>query len=350
MSSNRKNIYWYSQAIGWSAYIILNSITDGLITRYSFLDYAVYFLMVPGGIFLSHMNRKFIQRNNIMSRPIPLQIAYILLSGVICGLLFFGLAWLLLNLFILKEFSFDIVWGTIYVFSFSVVFCVWNVIYLGFKYFEGYKRSEIETLKYLALSKESELNSLKAQLNPHFMFNCLNSIRALVDEDPERSKTAVTRLSNILRKTLQLDKNREIKLSEEMELVNDYLSLEKIRYEERLRVEMSIDPATYHYMIPPFIIQSQVENAVKHGIAKIPGGGEIRITIVSEETVLRISVFNTGRLNQAKPETGVGFMNSKQRLNLLYGEKGSIRLTELSDGINVDIKIPIVRQPINETV
>lgn len=350
MPSNRKNIYWYSQVIGWSAYIILNSITDGLITRYSFFDYAVYFLMVPGGIFLSHMNRKFIKKNRIMSRPIPLQIGYIIASSLINGLLFFGLAWLLLNLFILKEFSFDIVWGTIYVFSFSVVFCVWNVIYLGFKYFEGYKKSEIEALKYLAVSKESELNRLKSQLNPHFIFNCLNSIRALVDEDPERSKMAVTRLSNILRKTLQLDKSREITLAEEMELVNDYLSLEKIRYEERLRVEMSIDPAGHHCMIPPFIIQSQVENAVKHGIAKIPGGGDIRITILTDETVLRISVFNTGSLNHAQPETGVGFVNSKQRLNLLYGNKGAIRLTEMSDGVNVEIKIPIIHQLVNEVL
>jgi len=342
MSTNRRNIYWYCQIIGWSVYIIINAIYTGISSSLSFRDYLLHLFLLGVGVGLSHGNRFLIQRIKLMDRAIPLQILYILVSGTVNGILYSSLAWVFISYITLNEVIWDLYLITSYIINISLVFCTWNFIYLGFKYFEGFKKSEIEALKYLALNKESELNSLKAQLNPHFIFNCLNSIRALVDEDPERSKRAVTRLSNILRKTLQLDKNREIRLFEEMELVNDYLALERIRYEERLRVEIKVDPSTFNCLIPPFIIQSQVENAVKHGVAKVLGGGTIEINIEKIEDALKIVVFNTGTLNHAKPETGVGFINSKQRLNILYGPKGSISLQEVKDGISVEIFIPII--------
>ena len=140
------------------------------------------------------------------------------------------------------------------VINFAVIFCLWNVIYFGFQYFQNYKRSEINSLRYLAASRESELNNLKSQLNPHFIFNCMNSIRALIDENPGKAKTAVTQLSNILRNTLLIDKSKEILLKDELMLVRDYLNLEQIRYEERLCYEFKIQEEVMNVFIPPFII------------------------------------------------------------------------------------------------
>lgn len=225
--------------------------------------------------------------------------------------------------------------------NFSGIFCLWNFIYFGFQYFQNYKRSEIEALRYLAASRESELNNLKSQLNPHFIFNCMNSIRALVDENPGKAKTAVTRLSNILRNTLMLDKTKEVSLSEEINLVKDYLELEKIRYEERLSCEFKIDESVNNCLIPPFIIQSQVENAIKHGISKTPGKGIISVEASPSGDTLKMRVANTGKLNSDKPLTGVGFKNSIQRLQLLYGEKGSIGIKEARDLVIVEISIPL---------
>lgn len=228
--------------------------------------------------------------------------------------------------------------------TFTTIFCFWSFIYFGFHYFENYRRSEINSLRYMAASRESDLKSLKAQLNPHFIFNCMNSIRALIDENPTNAKTAVTQLSNILRNTLMMDKSKEIFLKDEINLVTDYLNLEKIRYEERLWFQFDISADVLNCRIPPFIIQSQVENAIKHGISINPGSGKIFVRAAKSDSVLNIQVSNTGKLSTETPLTGVGFTNSIQRLELLYGSEGKINISENEDLVIVDINIPLIIQ------
>ncbi len=297
--------------------------------------------MLPIGIAISHVYRLLVIRLNILSLKIPTQLIFITIFIFLKAVLFSLIALLLLKLLGLRLAGLSFVDVTQYVMNFSVVFCLWNVIYFGFQYFQNYKRSEINALRYLAANRETELNSLKAQLNPHFIFNCMNSIRALIDENPIKAKEAVTRLSNILRNTLVIDKNKEIQLKEEINLVKDYLDLEKIRYEERLSYEFKISTEALTCTIPPFIMQSQVENAIKHGISKLPGNGIINIEAVKVNDKLKITVSNTGKLNTKKPITGVGFENSAQRLKLLYGSSAAIAISEVSDLVVVDIIIPI---------
>lgn len=169
----------------------------------------------------------------------------------------------------------------------------------------------------------------------------MNSIRALIDENPANAKIAVTQLSNILRNTLLMDKSKEIALKDEMNLVNDYLNLEKIRYEERLGFEFKIHEDVLQCLIPPFLIQSQVENAIKHGISAFPGFGMIVVEAFQEMSLLRIKVSNTGKLNTQTPLTGVGFKNSIQRLELLYGDQGKIFINEINDLVVVEISLPL---------
>jgi LytS/YehU family sensor histidine kinase len=221
------------------------------------------------------------------------------------------------------------------------VFLLWNAIYFGFKYFQNYKKAEIDSLRYAAANKESELSSLKSQLNPHFMFNSMNSIRALIDENPVKAKDAVTQLSGILRNTLLMNKSKVIPLAEEINLVQEYLKMEKMRYEERLTYEFRIEKGVHNCMIPPFIIQSQVENAIKHGISKLPGNGKIIVEAFKLGEFLKIKVSNTGKISNETPLTGVGFKNSIQRLELLYGSEGQIFISELNNLVVVDINIPL---------
>lgn len=209
---------------------------------------------------------------------------------------------------------------------------LWSVIYFGFDIFENYKRTEIQSLKLEANTKEIELNQLKSQLNPHFMFNSMNSIRALVDEDPRRAKIAITQLSNILRSTLMMHKNRFITLEEELGLVKDYLELEHIRYEERLSFCLDIEPSTLYMQIPPMMIQTLVENGIKHGISKYPEGGSISISTKKTEQQVTIRIINTGQLlAQEGNENGFGVANTTNRLELLFGKHAHFSLKNLNE-------------------
>ena len=301
----------------------------------------MYFLTLPIGIVISHLYRLFVIRIKLLERILPVQLISIVFFSVIKGVLFFSMTLFLSQIIGLPTEDLNLVFVLESVINFTVIFCLWNIIYFGFHYFQNYKKSEINSLRYLAASKESQLMSLKAQLNPHFIFNCMNSIRALIDEDPLKAKDAVTRLSNILRNTLLLNKKKEITIKEEMNLVTNYLDLEHIRYEERLNYDIHISEEVTACLIPPFIIQSQVENAIKHGISSIPGKGNIYIEAFIKDGELRIKVSNTGKLNTKEPLTGVGFKNSIQRIELLYGNNGNLKISEQDDLVVVDIHLPL---------
>ena len=154
-----------------------------------------------------------------------------------------------------------------------ILFFWWTVFYFAYHYFNEYNKS----LKYEASMIEIELNNLKSQLNPHFIFNALNSIRALVDENPVKSKQAINQLSNILRNSLASDKKGLTNFDEELKIVKDYLGLESIRFEERLKTEFDIHPESQRFLVPPLMIQTLVENGIKHGISKLTKGGVIQL-------------------------------------------------------------------------
>jgi two-component system LytT family sensor kinase len=336
----KSQLYWLCQVFGWSFYIIVNSIFFGLSREPGAGEYLVYFLMLPAGIAISHAYRALILRLDILSRPIPMQLVYIVVFSFVKGIVFFLAILLLSKISGLQLSGMSAVFVFESIINFTSIFWLWNVIYFGFQYFQNYKLSEINALRYLAASRQSELDNLKAQLNPHFIFNCLNSIRALVDENPLKAKKAVTTLSTILRNTLLIGKNKEIPLREEVSLVKDYLHLEKIRYEERLEYSFNITESLENCMIPPFILQAQVENAVKHGISKLSGNGIISIKAEHIGSGLQLMVSNTGRLNNSKPLTGVGLRNSAQRLELLYGPQSLITMHENNGRVEVRIFIP----------
>ena len=270
------------------------------------------------------------------------QLTIALFGSFIKASLLFVLLALFSTLFKLGNAEFKLITIISSIINFSVVFFVWNAFYFAYHYFLNYKRAEIDKFKLEAAQNESELNSLKSQLNPHFMFNSMNSIRALIDENPLKAKQAVTQLSNILRNSLLMNKNREIALEEEIQLVKDYLELEKIRYEERLNFELFIEPESLKFLIPPLIIQGQVENAIKHGISKMPKGGKIIVKTLHDEKGLNIRVSNTGKLNTEKSETGFGMKNTMQRLQLLYGKNTRVHIAEnsVNESVEVTIFIP----------
>jgi LytS/YehU family sensor histidine kinase len=212
---------------------------------------------------------------------------------------------------------------------------------------ENYKKKEIESLIWEAAVKDYELKTLKSQLNPHFMFNAMNSIRALIEEDPESAKIAITKLSNILRYSLQMERMERVPLEDEIETVKNYLDLERIRFEDRLKYKIDIDRVTNKIEIPPMMIQTLVENSIKHGIAKRTEGGEVQLKskmiTTSNGPKLKIEIRNSGHFNeqQLKSSNGFGVSNTKHRLNLLFGDEAHFAImNENGNTVLAEIEIP----------
>lgn len=226
------------------------------------------------------------------------------------------------------------------VLNLSVLFLVWSILYFAVITFRNWKNEEFKNLELRAAKTEIELNSFRAQMNPHFMFNSLNSVRALIDENPEKAKHAVTLLSGILRNNLLLGRKQMVPLKEELDLVEKYLSLERVRFEERLQVEYNIHPSTMNCVLPPFMLQTIVENAIKHGISRRMRGGFIRLDAKLENSKLHIAVTNSGKLISANTTSGIGIANTKKRMDLLFGEEADFRIESIDDTVVVTLIIP----------
>jgi LytS/YehU family sensor histidine kinase len=201
---------------------------------------------------------------------------------------------------------------------------LWLAIYFGVHAAWNYRQAEVDKWKLEAQAETARLKALKLQLNPHFFFNSLNSLRALIAEDPDRAQRMVTRLARLLRTTLQVDDVKTVPLEEELSTVQTYLELEMVRFEERLQYEIDASEAARERPVPFLLGQTLVENAIKHGVAKQRDGGTITIKADVVADALRLRITNPGTL---EAETGgVGLANARERLQLLFGDEASLRV------------------------
>ncbi len=175
------------------------------------------------------------------------------------------------------------------------------------------------------LARDAELKALKAQVNPHFLFNCLHSISALTTSDASRAREMCILLADFLRATLRLGGKESISLEEELALIRGYLAIEKVRFGARLRMEEEVDGETNGVLIPPLLLQPLVENAIRHGIAHLPEGGIIRLRTQRVGNSVSIEVENSfDPESPAALKTGVGLENIRQRLHTRYAHEGTI--------------------------
>lgn len=329
---NKKILYWFCQFGGWLFLVLAQSLYLKFSNAFNIETATSQFLLLFFGIVLSHLYRNFIVKYGWLKVKIILLIPRVIIASILLALVAdyaqYGVEW---ALGIEGDKHINTITIVTNIVNLIPFFFSWSLIYFLFHYIENYKKAEIENLKWEASINEIELNKLKSQLNPHFMFNAMNSIRALVDENPAKSKDAITQLSNILRNTLQMGKNKVIPFEEEMKIVNDYLALEAIRYEERLKASVSIHPESKNFNVPPLMIQTLVENGIKHGISKLIDGGVLEIETIVENDSLIIKIKNSGQLKEkSESEIGFGIKNTEQRLQLLYGKSASLKISNLN--------------------
>jgi len=224
-----------------------------------------------------------------------------------------------------------------------LVISIWCAVVLTVNEVNHRRSAETEALRLALIAKTSQFHALRSQLNPHFLFNCLNSLRELIDEDRNRAKQVIDLLSALLRYTLRADRVETVSLTEELRAVEDYLALEKVRFEDRLRTRFDIDPKTVGAKLPPMLLQTLVENGVKHGIARSPAGGELVIVTAIFDENLRVEVTNTGKLLDATEGLpAVGLDNARERLRLMYGDRASLSLAAVDEfNVSAEVVIPL---------
>jgi signal transduction histidine kinase len=340
----RSHVYILCQFLGWYAHAGLNVALSRLGEPITWKPVVLYMWGALAGILTTHALRAVIRRRRWLHlsplRALPRVSAAALAAGVIITALVTAGWPLAFGMEALRKAGYRWIFPVVLIWSITVF--LWEVIYFGVHYFESFQRSEVEKLRLAVVAKDSQLRALISQVNPHFIFNCLNGLRAMISEDPARAQDMVTELSNILRYSLQSGRTDTVPLETELEAVTAYLKLEAIRLEERLRVHIEMHPASLETRIPPMLLQTLVENGIKHGVARLPGGGEIRVDSQVESRAVKIQVRNSGQLRDDAGSTRLGLDNARERLRLLYGNAASLVLRNYDDdSVIAEISIPV---------
>ncbi|WP_036386092.1 sensor histidine kinase [Muricauda sp. MAR_2010_75] len=349
LNSKRRNyIFWVLQLLGWG---FINSVSIFVVKGLS--PQLLLYSVVMGtflGIFSTSLLRWYLKRSVQFESFGGKDFIKILISFLLTALVFGALNTLFGFLYVkfgptLTEAEHNMFknYDNIGIQVLNSLFLIgaWTVTYLVIKLLLKLNQDRIERLELNTHLKQAQLNTLKGQINPHFMFNSLNNIRGLMLEDVEKSREMLTKLSEILRYSLTKNNINAISVREELEVVDNYIDLSKIQFENRLEFVKNVEANTLDIQIPPMIIQLLVENAIKHGISNLKRGGAITLNIKKEEAILVIEVRNTGKLQITKDSTQLGLKNIEQRLKLLYADKASFSLEEVSDEVLALIKIPL---------
>ncbi len=348
MAKGITRYYWWCQIGGWGLVGLSNLFFAHIFDREISGIYFVRILtVVASGIISTHLLRAFIKKMNWLLLPIEKILPKLVIAVIITTLVFILFQMSVYQVFDLYEHDskrkLDFATRLFAnVLDRGIFIIPWTLIYYFYHYIEKSRKQQFDTLKLESLVKELELKTIKSHINPHFIFNALNSIRALIDENPSRARTAITELSNILRSSMQAEKLETVSFEKELNIVKDYLALEHIRFEDRLRVEYEIDEDTLSQPIPPMMLQTLVENAIKHGISKQVHGGKVKIISDFKDDYHQLIIQNTGYLNGSLYDDGFGLTSTKNRLQLLFGDKANFDIKEVNGNtVEATVLIPV---------
>jgi two-component system LytT family sensor kinase len=346
--NNRLSLYWLLQIIGWSGYAL---------DRY--IQMPGYFFPVPFTYILIAFGLSLclrpIYRWVWAKSPSLLTVAVV---SLVCSAVA-AFLWLLVSQIIFRLFRFGPYpknvtlpgyLGETFIYTLShhkpFLFLSWSALYFGFKYWRGRQEQEERALRSAALAREAELKMLRYQINPHFLFNSLNSASALVREDPARAERMLGELSEFLRYSLVQSKVAAVPLGEELAAVRNYLDIEKIRFEDKLDVRFQITPAAEQFQVPSFILHPLVENAVKHGMQTGALPLVVEINAQAQNGSLHLDVINSGSLMTQPRATapssngaGIGLQNVRQRLAQAFPGRHRFEVFERDGRVHAELEI-----------
>ncbi len=340
-------MYWILQLGGWFAWMLNEAVlyTNQYGWHWAWLYAALANISLA--IFLTHQYKNIIKVNSWQDLPLftMLRNHFIILCLMAACLVGLNLP---IDQYLLGE-NFEVQISpfiiTQYLFNFMKPLAIWMLIYFFFQYSKKQLVMERENNQLERAIQETEGKVLRAQMNPHFVFNALNSIRALITEDPAKAKKGINQLSKLLRSSLLTERKKTISIAEELDTILDYLNLEKIRYEERLAWKVEVSKEIHQAQIPPMLLQTLVENAIKHGIAHSAKEGIIFIKGEKKEDLIHLEVINPGHLKQGGESSGIGLINSQNRLHLLFGETAHIDLKPLDKNhVLASVTIPYISE------
>lgn len=231
--------------------------------------------------------------------------------------------------------------------NFSLLFLVFSSVYFLIYEWQALRTEKEKLLKANALAHEAQLGMLRYQLNPHFLFNALNSIRSMISEDPKKARRIVTELSEFFRYTLINTDEKEVTLGLEIEAIQNYLEIQKIRFEDKIEIQMDIDPEAEAARIPCFLIHPLLENAIKYGMKTSPAPLKIQVVAIMQHSSLIVRISNTGQIVHSKNKddqtvgTGTGLRNIKKRLELAYPDRFSFQMLEDDGWVHVSIMVDL---------
>jgi hypothetical protein len=380
----RRRTYWLCQLGGWGAHALGEIVVLAFVSNYVLWGVLINVLNMAWGIGLTHGYRAFVKWRGWTSRSVGALAPRVAAATLVLSLTFvLGSQGIVTAASPLSPFDIpamdlspawlgDLAYLTL---RMSPVLLLWSVLYFGIHYFWNYRDAEVDRLQLALNMRGAKLEALRLQLNPHFLFNSLNSVRALIGENPDAARRMVTKLARLLRAALSHSGEATVPLQTELRLVRTYLEVEAVRLEDRLRYEIDVDPAVDNPAVPLLLVQTLVENGIKHGVAPAPDGGSVQVDIrhveqgdsgasadaEDESAILQIQVSNTGTLDrdaspapaQAEPgrkepsqegadqPRGVGVQNVRERLRLLYGASAQFALCETDGRVEATVQIPL---------
>ncbi len=334
-------LYWICQVGGWSFYAAVNLLWP--LKAPSLVAVGTSFAYSACGLALSHALRAIVRRHAWLELPMGALIRRVLAAVFLLAAAMMVLAhvnwWVRFGLLGESLPAGDYAWSpaipVILMFNMSVIFMLWSGLYFGIAWWRRQQRTERERLELQVALADARFETLLAQVNPHFLFNCLNSLRALVTEDAARAQESITQLSALLRYTLRTSASGAVTLAEEIRIVEAYLALERLRLEDRLVVRIVVPPETRPLALPAMAVLTLVENAIKHGVARQPGRGEVEVHATCSNDRLTITVRNTGRFTNAPGSAdslGVGLRSVRERVEKMFGSNASFAIGASGEG------------------
>ena len=340
----RLNWYWVCQCAGWGLVLVLQVLNRPPVPGYAAPADVQRYLLVccwgsASGFLLSDAWHRIQKRRQAAGARMGWGV-------VLAGVLVLGVANTLVQLLgyiVIRPFGpvRGVSWLPAALASWWSLHLMWNVFHTAALSLRRANRLEAETLRLQVGAKDAQLRALQAQVNPHFFFNSMNSVRALVYEDRDAAARMIDELTSVMRHALQGGTRDTVPLADEIDVVRAYLAIEQIRFEQRLRARIDVGPGLDTVRIPPMALQTLVENAVKHGVEARPEGSDIRIHARRQDDgAAVIEVANAGAIQTVSGSTRTGLANARQRLALALGEGAHLDLREQDGWVRATMRLP----------